>query len=1122
MKCLHCLHDNRAAAKFCEQCGAPLGRACVACGVQLSTSAKFCPECGCQAAVSPELADGRFVSPDSYTPRHLAEKILTSRAALEGERKQVTVLFADLKGSMELLADQDPEEARQILDPVLELMLEAVHHYEGTVNQVMGDGVMALFGAPLAHEDHAVRACYAALRMQDRVQRHADEIKQAHGIAVRIRIGLNSGEVVVRSISNDLHMDYTAVGQTTHLAARMEQMAEPGSILAPADTLRLVEGYVEAVSLGRRSVRGLQAAVDVYAIIGHGVARWPMEAAAARGLTGFVGRENELAQLGSAMQSAAAGRGQIVAVVGEPGVGKSRLFHEFTRPERMPGWRVVKTGAASYGRSTAYRPVIDLLRAYFEVHDRGDRQEVRDRIVGYVLALDEKLASIAPALLSLLDVPVEDPQWQSLDPRQRRQHTMDAIRRLLLRESHEQPLCVVFEDLQWIDSETQAFLDSLIQSLPAARVLLLVNYRPEYRHEWGSRSYYKQLRVNPLPHQNAEELLRLLLGDDGQLAPLEYLLIEHTRGNPFFLEESVRMMVEDGGLVGERGDYRLAKPLTTFRVPATVEAVLAARIDRLAPADKRLLQAASVIGDNVPVVLLQAVAEMSEDEFRDALTRLRAAEFLYDISLLQEPHYLFKHGLTRQVAYHSLLREQQRRLHTRIVEAIERLYPERLTEHVERLAHHAYDGELWDRAASYLRQAAKKAFARSANREAVVWFDQALIAIEHLPESRELCEQAIDLRFDLRNALQPLGEFGSILERLREAEALAVSLSDQRRLGQVAAYLTDYFRLTGDQDQAIEWGHRALAVAGALKDFDLQVVTSTWLGQIYLARADYGKALALFRDNVRLLVGELAWQRCGMPQPPAIHSRTCLAWCLSELGDFAEAIALGEEAVAMAGSADHQLSRAVAQAGLGVAYLRRGEADRAIAALEQGLEAVRAGNSPLWFPRLASALGSAYGLAGRLTEALSLTQAAVSQGAAMNLMGGHSLLLAYLGEVHLRAGRIDDARKNAERALALARDHKEPGYEGWTLRLLAEIALGSDPPNAVQAMEYGRSALAMAEAWKMRPLMAHCHLALGRALALVDEPNAATRHLAAAGQLLGEMDMQAWLGQARTELERLA
>jgi class 3 adenylate cyclase len=583
MKCPYCLQDNGAPAKFCEHCGAPLGRACAACGDPLSPSSKFCPACGYQAEAAEESAGDRFASPESYMPRHLAEKILTSRAALEGERKQVTVLFADIKGSMELLADRDPEEARRLLDPVLELMMEAVHHYEGTVNQVMGDGVMALFGAPVAPKDHAVRACYAALRMQERLQRHAEAITPSHGIPIRIRIGLNSGEVVVRSIGNDLRMDYTAVGQTTHLAARMEQMADPGAILATANTVGLVKGYVEARSLGRLSVRGLHGAVDVYAITGLGVAHWPLEAAAARGLTGFVGREDELAQLGSAMESAAVGRGQLVAVVGEPGVGKSRLFYEFTRAERMPGWRILKTGAASYGKGTAYRPVIDLLRTYFEIHDRGDPQEGREAITGKVLTLDQKLASILPALLSLLDVPVADLQWQSLNRRERRQHTMDAVMRLLLREGQVQPLCMVFEDLHWIDSETQAFLDSLIVSLPAARVLLLVNYRPEYRHEWGSKSYYTQLRVDPLPLQNAKELLRLLLGDEGQLAPLKELLIEQTSGNPFFLDESVRMKVEDGTLVGERGAYRLAKPVQTFRVPATVETVLAARIDRLAP-----------------------------------------------------------------------------------------------------------------------------------------------------------------------------------------------------------------------------------------------------------------------------------------------------------------------------------------------------------------------------------------------------------------------------------------------------------------------------------------------------------------------------------------------------------
>ena len=1118
MQCPGCQHTNSSRAEFCEQCGARLGRVCSNCGGQLAPTVKFCPECG--RSVS-ESFSPRRASPDAYTPKHLAEKILTSKSALEGERKRVTVLFADLRSSLELLVERDPEDARKLLDPVLERMMEAVHRYEGTVNQVMGDGIMALFGAPLAHEDHAVRACYAALRMQESVKRYAENVRRLHGIEPQIRVGLNSGEVVVRAIGSDLRMDYSAVGQTTHLAARMEQMAEPGSILATADTFGLVEGYVEAVPLGPRSIRGLQAVVEVYLVTGTGIARWPMEVAAARGLTSFVGREEELAQLDAAMQTAARGHGRVVGLVGEPGVGKSRLFYEFARSERMPGWRIVKTGAFSYDKSTAYRPVIDLLRGYFDVYERENQREVRDKVVGRVMALDPELAGIVPALLSLLDVPVDDPEWQALDPRLRREQTMSAVRRLVLRESQAQPLCVVFEDLQWIDSETQALLDSFVLHIADASVLLLVSYRPDYRHSWASTSYYTQLSVPPLARQEAEALLRTMLGDERQVEPLKQLLIEQTRGNPFFLEESVRMKIEDGALVGERGDYRLTKPIETLRVPASVEAVLAARIDRLAPRDKALLQAASVIGENVPVALLQTVADMPEDQLRDALARLRAAEFLYDISLLQEPHYVFKHGLTRRVAYNSLLREQQRRVHARIVEALEQLYSERLSEQVERLARHALDAELWDKAAPYLRQAATKAFARSANREAVVWFDQALSAIEHLPPTRELREQAIDLRFDLRNALQPLGEFGTILERLYEAEALAAALPDRQRLGRVVAYLTDYFRLTGDQDRAIQSGKRALAVASEIGDFGLQIVAATWLGQIYFARAEYREAVASFRQNLQSLVNQPVGQRFGMPQPPAIHSRTCLAWCLSELGEFSEAVALGEEAIALVLSGDHPLSRAVAYAGLGWAYLRRGHADKAIDALELGLQAVRAGNSPLWFPRLASALGSAYGLAGRLPEALSLTEAAVTQGVAMNLMGGHSLLLTYLGEVHLLAGRPDVARRHAEQALELARAHTEPGFEGWALRLLAEITLASNPLNLARAADYADKALTKAEELGMRPLMAHSHRALGRALAQGMDPAATRRHIAAANQLFGEMDMQAWLGPARLELERL-
>jgi class 3 adenylate cyclase len=427
--------------------------------------------------------------PRSYTPPYLADKILTSKSALEGERKQVTVLFADLKGSMELLADRDPEEARAILDPVLERMMAAVHRYEGTVNQVMGDGIMALFGAPIAHEDHAVRACYAALRMQDAVKQYAAEVQRTRGVPIHIRVGLNSGEVVVRSIGSDLHMDYTAVGQTTHLAARMEQMAMPGSILITADTLRLVEGYIEVTPLGPVPVKGLPEPVEIYELLRAGLVRPRLQAAVARGLTHFVGRGTELEQLHQALARAAAGHGQIVAGVGEPGVGKSRLFYEFTRSHHTHGWLLLASNSVSYGKATAYLPVIDLLKGYFGIEPRDDARRLREKLTGKLLTLDRALEPLLPALLALLEVPVEDPQWQAFDPPQRRRRTLEAIKHLLLRESQVQPLCLMFEDLHWIDAETQALLDSLVESLPTARLLLLVNYRPEYQHGWGSKTY---------------------------------------------------------------------------------------------------------------------------------------------------------------------------------------------------------------------------------------------------------------------------------------------------------------------------------------------------------------------------------------------------------------------------------------------------------------------------------------------------------------------------------------------------------------------------------------------------------------------------------------------------------
>jgi class 3 adenylate cyclase len=683
----------------------------------------------------------RFASPETYTPKHLAEKILISKAALEGERKHVTVLFADLKGSMELLADRDPEEARKLLDPVLEHMMEAVHRYEGTVNQVMGDGIMALFGAPLAHEDHAVRACYAALRMQETVKRYALEVRRSEGVLPQIRVGLNSGEVVVRSIGSDLQMDYSAVGQTTHLAARMEQIAVVDSILLTAGTLRLAEGYVQVKPLGPINVKGFGEPLEVFELTGAGLARTRLQAAAARGLTRFVGRGAEVEAVRQALERARSGHGEIVAMVGEPGVGKSRLVWEFTHSHRTQGWLILESGSVSYGQATAYLPVIDLLKAYFQVEGRDDTRKIREKVTGKVLSLDRQLEPMLPALLSLLDVGVEDAEWHRLDPPRRRQRTLDGVKRLLLRESQVQPLLVLFEDLHWVDAETQALLDSLVESLPTAQILVLVNYRPEYQHGWGSKTYYRQLRIDALPVESAEDLLASLLGDDPGFQSLKRLLIDRTEGNPLFLEESVRTLFETGALAGERGAYRLTRPVSSLQVPASVHAVLAARIDRLDADDKQLLQAAAVVGKDVPLALLQGVSGLDENGVTLGLARLQKAEFLYEITLFPELEYTFKHALTHEVAYGSLLAERRRALHARVVGTIEARFTDRLSQHIEQLAHHAFRGELWDKALFHMRQAGQKAAARSAHREAATSFDQALTALGHVVQSRETSEQ---------------------------------------------------------------------------------------------------------------------------------------------------------------------------------------------------------------------------------------------------------------------------------------------------------------------------------------------------------------------------------------------
>jgi predicted ATPase len=857
-------------------------------------------------------------------------------------------------------------------------------------------------------------------------------------------------------------MDYTAVGQTTHLAARMEQLAIPGSIRLTAETLRLAEGYVEVKPLGPIPVKGLLEPVEVYEAKGGGSVRTRLQAAAMRGFSRFVGRDAEVEQLRHALQQAQDGHGQVVAVVGEPGVGKSRLFYEFTHSHRTQGWLILESGSASYGKATPYLPVIDLMKSYFQIETRDDARKIREKVSGKLVTLDQALMPMLLAVLTLLDVPVEDTQWQALDPLQRRQRTLDAVKRLLLRESQVQPVCLVFEDLHWIDSETQVLLDSLIESLPTARLLLLVNYRPEYQHSWGSRTYYIQLRIDPLTAESAEELLQDLLGADAGLQPLRQLLIGRTEGNPFFLEESVRTLVEMKALVGERGAYRLARSIESIQVAPTVQAVLAARIDRLSPEDKRLLQSASVIGENVPFTLLQAIVEMPEEELRHSLSRLQADEFLYETSLFPDLEYTFKHGLTYQVAYNSLLVERRRTLHGKVLEAIEGLYADRLAEQVDRLAHHAFRGEVWAKATPYLHRAGAKTAARSAYREALVYFEQALAALGHLPESRETIKQAIAIRIDLGPALIAARGYSApeVEETYTQARELCHRLGETPQLFPVLWGLSRLFNFRGELQIARELGEQLLSLAQHVQDpgLLLEAHHTLWaisfdLGELASAQAHSEQGFTLYNPQQH---GQLAFLYGG--HDPGVCSRTHAARALWLLGYPDQAMQRIRDALTLARELSQPFSLGTALFNAAWVHQHCGERqatqDRAEATLTLGTEQ--------GLPRFV--MQGTFMLGWLLVEQGQRDQGmAQMRQVAAGLGREQTYNYALLAKAYLKAGQTERGLNAV--AETLARVHKagisyyEPELHRikGELLLKQDVATGEDPETCFkQAIENSR------------------------------------------------------------------
>jgi class 3 adenylate cyclase/tetratricopeptide (TPR) repeat protein len=1033
MKCAGCGRESPSGARFCAGCGARLVPACSACGAELPLDARFCPQCG-QTSLTRAPATADFASPATYTPKHLAERILTSKAALEGERKQVTVLFVDVSGFTALSARLDPEDVHTLMTHAFEIMLAEVHRYEGTVNQFLGDGIMALFGAPIAHEDHAQRAVRAALGIQRALEDYQRELERERALTFKVRQGLNSGLVVVGSIGSDLRMDYTAVGDTTNVAARLQQAAEPGSIAIGETTHRLVADYFDTRPLGELSVRGKAEPIRAWTVEAAREGRTRLDAGAHRGLTPLVGRVRELEALEAAFGRTRAGHGQVVFVVGEPGIGKSRLLYEFRGRSSDADWR--EGHCLSFGRATAFHPLVDLLKRWVGIDERDTDDVAVTKVERAVAGIGDDMRAAAPYLRYLLSLGPADAAITALDPRERRGGIFEALRRMILRAAERRPQIVVIEDLHWIDRATEEFLAVLGDSVPASPVLLIFTYRPGYAQSFGERTYHTRIVPAPLSEPESAGMAAAILSSDAVPDTLRGAIAAKAEGNPFYVEEVVRSLHEAGAIRVENGRFVLTARLDDVVIPDTIHDVIMARIDRLDEAPKRTLQTASVIGRDFTQRLVERLSAVRGQS--DALLReLRAVELIYEKSVFPEVAYRFKHALTQDVAYRSLLLQRRRELHGLIGAAIEELYADRLTEHYEILAHHFYLAEDWRRAFDYLLRAAEKAAAAFALRDALALYDQALAVADNLGDALPAAARMAIHQAKSTHAFF-VGDFNQGRAEGERWLALAERAGDRTAAAAALAWTSFATMWAQDFGAASDYARRAIEVGGAAG------VPAAVSGG-YLTTA-YVNALSGRHDEAGSEFDE-ALRISRVARDPAREILTLQMRGVFDgwHGDYARAHAGADEAVRLA--RDH---------GLLVLYLRSlwtrgltstsiGSWDGALRDLEEGIAVAERIGDRGFMPRMLNTLGWLHIECDDVERGIDVTARAAAFARDIRHAYGvemYSFCTVNLGDAFLAKGDLVLAGETFDEARRIAEDPKTHEWMKWRYTLHLHASLG--------------------------------------------------------------------------------
>jgi class 3 adenylate cyclase/tetratricopeptide (TPR) repeat protein len=1098
MQCPQCRAENRKGRRFCAMCGEVLTFPCSFCNFVNESQEKFCGGCG-RSLTDLAWEKASDLSPEAYTPRHIATKILTSRHALEGEHKQVTVLFCDLVESTQLAEQVAAEVMHQIMDRILKLMAEGVHRYGGTVNQFLGDGVMALFGAPLALEDHALRGVQAALTIQETLSGYGVQLRQEHGVDLRLRMGLNTGPVVVGRIGDDLRMDYTAVGDTTNLAARLQAMAEPGTILIAEATHRRVEGHVRTESLGLVRVKGRSQSASVFKVTGRRRRRTHLEIRAERGLTPLVGRERELALLRECWERAKQGRGQTVGILGEPGVGKSRLLFEFRRT--LAGERMVwlEGHCSAMGQASPYLPIMDLLRARLQIEEGDNPLQMKDKLRQGVRQLDEGLEQSIPVLEEMFNLLSGDKTLRHTDPQMKRRLTFDALHALTAAAARTTPLVLLVEDLHWVDKTSEDYLAFLAQSMDNMSVLLLTSHRPGYVVKWAEQTSYTQLALALFSEHEAELMIAKLLGSQKVPPELARRILEKAEANPLALEEITASLIERGIFVrGESGLREAASSEVSF--PATIQDIVRARIDRLDESVKDTLQIAAAIGREFNTTLLERVSQTPAELGRH-LNTLKQLELIHDTPFFPEPVSAFKHAVIQDVAYQGLLLQRRQELHVAIGQAIEELYADHVDDHAAILAHHYRLSERHGKVLRYALIVGDKAARLYGRAEAKEYYEQALTAAQTLPESPEARRAEIDVILKLATVGVTRSDTDRDLAALERARALADALGDERRLAQVLYWLGRIHYVVGTTSTAIAYAEQGLAIADRLGDEALAAAPVNLLGRAY-SRSTLPRAVQMMVRSVEQM------HRVGNTTEETT-ARGFTGGLLAVSGDFEPAFTYLEQGIQLAREAGNPFAEAANYFYRGIAHEQHGAPARAVPDYEAALRLAESAGDIFRIYATKHYEGWACTMAGDVPRGRELLEESLALATRLGTKVSLGLAKAYFAGSLMAEGRYDEAVSICAEAIKLAEETQEISAGAVARRILAEVLLYRHPPDPQLAERTIAEATRIQQEIGAKPELARSFLTYARVRAALGESAQSKACLTEAIAMFQQMDM-AW------------